>query len=131
MKVYVVTTGEYSDYTIQGIYDSSEKAEYVRTLLEKHHYSYCINDVEEWEVNTPLENDYFFKICYNLNTNEVTYILYQYFDANSLRTNEYYDILNNKFYFDLPYSERIDNEEIIKKIAYDKYAEYKARTLEF
>ena len=43
-KVYVVTSGEYSDYHIVGIFDSREKAEeYI------NHSTYSdLNDVEEY-----------------------------------------------------------------------------------
>lgn len=46
-KVYVVTSGEYSDYGIEGIFDSREKAEeYIN-----HSADSDLNDVTEWVLN--------------------------------------------------------------------------------
>ena len=46
-KVYVVTSGEYSDYHIKGIFDSREKAEeYIN-----HSASTELNDIEEYNLN--------------------------------------------------------------------------------
>ena len=46
-KVYVVTSGEYSDYGIEGIFDSREKAEeYIN-----HSASTELNDIEEYNLN--------------------------------------------------------------------------------
>lgn len=44
MKVYIVTAGEYSDYHIEAVFDSKEKAE---DFLLKNH---C-NHIEEFDLN--------------------------------------------------------------------------------
>ena len=46
-KVYVVTAGDYSDYHIEGIFDSREKAEeYIN-----HSSNTELNGVDEWVLN--------------------------------------------------------------------------------
>ncbi len=45
MKVYVVTSGSYSDYGIEEIFEKEEDAEALATVL------FDGNGVEEWEVN--------------------------------------------------------------------------------
>jgi len=35
MKVYVVSKGEYSDERVEGVYDSSEVADYVAKALDR------------------------------------------------------------------------------------------------
>jgi hypothetical protein len=46
MAVYVVTAGCYSDYRIEGIFSTSEKAERFKAELDND-----ANDVEEWELD--------------------------------------------------------------------------------
>ena len=46
MKVYVVTSGSYSDYRIEGIFKKKEDAETLASVLSDG------NEVDEWEVNT-------------------------------------------------------------------------------
>lgn len=44
MTLYVLTSGEYSSYHINGIFSTLEKAEYAKRLL-------CACDIEEWELD--------------------------------------------------------------------------------
>lgn len=46
MKLFVVTSGEYSDFKISGIYSSKEKAEWARKLFATE------NQIEEWELDS-------------------------------------------------------------------------------
>jgi hypothetical protein len=45
MKLHLVTSGEYSDYRLKGVYDSPEKAEAARAIFA------TTNEVEEFELN--------------------------------------------------------------------------------
>ena len=45
MKVYVVTSGSYSDYRIEEIFEKKEDAEALANILNDG------NEVDEWEVN--------------------------------------------------------------------------------
>lgn len=48
MKVYLVTSGEYSDYKVEAIFDDKELAKKFISLHGKH----CCNDeIEEFEMN--------------------------------------------------------------------------------
>lgn len=56
-KVYVITTGEYSDYTIRAVTPSKEQAE---KLKRYYSYSYCYSgeeaEIEEYDINEPRED---------------------------------------------------------------------------
>jgi len=45
MKLYMVTDGDYSDYRVEGIYSTREKAEYAKRLF------HALNDIEEIELD--------------------------------------------------------------------------------
>lgn len=52
MKIYVVTSGEYSDYMIHGVTTKKEEAEaYVKAMREKEDSIYCPTEyyIEEYE----------------------------------------------------------------------------------
>jgi hypothetical protein len=52
MKVYVVTTGEYSDYGISAIFSTKEKAEaHCETLRAEEYCNEKPNDIEEYELD--------------------------------------------------------------------------------
>lgn len=50
-KIYVVTSGEYSDYHIEGIFDSNELAESFMEAFapDKYNEPMCVN---EWDLNS-------------------------------------------------------------------------------
>lgn len=56
MKVYVVTTGAYSDYSIEKIFTDKAKAEEYKEWL------YDSNDIEEYETDDDFEISKFYKI---------------------------------------------------------------------
>lgn len=50
--IYIVTSGEYSDYSIDGVFDSREKAEtYIAYERAHGRYHYDKPNIEEWELN--------------------------------------------------------------------------------
>ena len=52
--VYVVTSGEYSDYGIDGVFSTKElAAKYIREYNECYNNSGRFNDVEEWVLDAP------------------------------------------------------------------------------
>ena len=75
MKVYVVTTGCYSDYTISKIFTDKDKAKEYKEWL------YDSNDIEEYETEDDLEVKKFYKIYvnYDVYDNKVTQPLVQVF----------------------------------------------------
>ncbi len=56
MKVYIVTTGSYSDYTIEKVFTDKAKAEEYKEWL------YDSNDIEEYETEDDFEVSKFYKI---------------------------------------------------------------------
>ena len=54
MRVYVVTTGSYSDYSIKGIFSTRKRAQrYIDRCLENSDVVYYteFNDIEEWTLD--------------------------------------------------------------------------------
>lgn len=49
-SIYIVTSGEYSDYGINAIFDAQEKAE-AYIAYERTHRKYWRPNIEEWELN--------------------------------------------------------------------------------
>ena len=49
MKIYMVTSGEYSDYKIHGVFSKKEKAQKFVDIMEKPDFSDF--DIEEWELD--------------------------------------------------------------------------------
>lgn len=47
-KVYIVTTGRYSDYSIIAVFDSMELAQ---AFIDSNDFGSDINDIEEYELN--------------------------------------------------------------------------------
>ena len=59
MKVYVVTSGSYSDYTIQKIFTDKAKAEEYKECLEDS------NDIEEYETEDDLVVNKYYRVLIN------------------------------------------------------------------
>jgi hypothetical protein len=57
MKVWILSAGSYSSWTIVGVFDSNEKLEEFKTLHPKLECSYLddYNEPETYEVNEPLD----------------------------------------------------------------------------
>jgi len=55
LKAYVVTTGSYSDYTIDSIFSTKEKAEAYKDLYSRsdEYDASDVNDIEEYEIDDP------------------------------------------------------------------------------
>jgi hypothetical protein len=51
MKVYIVSTGEYSDWSIQGIFSTREKAEEFMRVVPAGGYDNEYNDIQEHELD--------------------------------------------------------------------------------
>lgn len=138
-KVYVVTAGEYSDYDIVKIFSTCEKAqEYIDIasslggiIQEK------FNDIQEWELDDFNISELYIQYCYkhsitNLDTVEVWDKDDRETPSDNLIT---YPSGAFRFFFSLPYSERLanapDKNNLLLKIARDRLAKYKAEAMEF
>ncbi len=129
MRVYIVTSGSYSDYHIDRVFLSENKAhEYLKWAMNGHGY------VEDFETSDDKFDD-------ELKGKIIIYAIY-YFDEGFEYIHDYVDGLDepdlNKFVYD-EYFKFIStikvvpqnyNKEEIKEILYDKYAEIKSLVAE-
>ncbi len=99
MKVYMVTSGEYSDYGVCGIFSTKEKAEkYIKFMLrDSEHRWNEFNDIEEIELDSYEEL---------INSNDNIYHGYMNEEGNQIR-----DITINNDMFELANSFAIGNDE--------------------
>ena len=125
-KVYVVTSGDYSDYHIEEIFKNKESAEMYCAIHNKSRENdFC--EIEEYP------------ICNIIGKVEICLAVHVRFDDKgkidyvhtylSERGQEKFIKVSekNNIYRLLFYTQRDLAEEQIEKIAHDKYAEYMAR----
>lgn len=131
--IYVVTSGEYSDYHIDGVFSNYEMAErYCALLTDKHDYDYEDPHIEEYDQDLISVNG---KVYRGLTFREVQGIKSKYVDGiytfvslNPIEktikkhTNGYGEKV---LLVTIPISVRVDDDEA-EKIAYDWLARYKA-----
>ena len=127
MKVYVLTQGRYSDYSIVGIYSSMELAQKAYKLLEAHNYWDGPNDIEEWELDS--FSSIIFSLWLRVNYCVTDDTLISTLDNEALSEIEFSNRVTGKtnFIFYIPYEDRFDDKEILKKVARDHYAQWKAQ----
>lgn len=72
MKVWVLTSGEYSDYRIEGIFSSREAAERILLRARADKYATEFNDPEGYEVDALADHTYgpSFRMLMRLDTGE-------------------------------------------------------------
>lgn len=129
MTVYVITEGEYSDYHIVGIYSTRKLAEDTLKLLKAHSGRYYYyNDVEEWDLDTYQPQHTFLQVSYYYDSNEVHSLFVdqpmefdRYYHSNNDNSRRY-----NAFMFTIPYNPRLDDELVLRKVAQDRFAAWKA-----
>jgi len=128
MKVYVVTTGEYSDYGIAKIFLDKNKAEEFANWVEDS------NGVDEWETSDDdfefgeLKDKIIVGAYYYPNTHYINIYKTGYYFEDMV--NRFiYTVCANKEYTYLGTYKIVPNdydEEKIKRILYDKWAEIKS-----
>ena len=69
-KIYVVTSGSYSDYGIDAIFDSRELAQSFIDSFDKSRGWTDFNDIEEWELNPNEPELKMNRKAYNLRMNK-------------------------------------------------------------
>ena len=138
MKIYVVTEGEYSDYHIEGVFLTKETADkYVKLHYPDVKYAYP--NVEEYDTIDELysNGEYVIECCAEFSnvlgtlTNYGTYCTSNVYPV-SQAPDEHTDIMTwdriTIFYFYVSEnSKALHDQELLKKIACDRYAAYKAR----
>ena len=154
MQVYVVTSGEYSDYRVDSIFSTAEKAqEYInmKKFTDEHEYY----GISIWEVDKHYKTE-----CVNLvlinneiyNYDSIKFQIYwlcdefddctdrvievtkdyinNYFTENNMMFDEEDFTLNNKkIKFPIYIVKGViynPNRDVMKKVVYDSIAEYKA-----
>lgn len=125
MKVYVVTTGEYSDYTIRGIFSTKEGAEKAIAAMEVYPPAYCssVNPIEEYELDEYKPFEKSLTLYYNPKSGDVTHV---YYDDYICESRVMPTDTPNKVYMSIPYSERFTDKDVLKKAVQDKYMKWKA-----
>lgn len=129
MTLYVLTSGTYSDYHIEGIYSSREQAERYKRLFPRGDYA----DIEEWETDKPPVT------CVDGNVEVWEIDMYEGEKAHieeNVRPGErlvggcdfFSLIYHRRKYYALWISKEVakDKEQALK-IFYDKVAKYKAK----
>ena len=120
-KVYVITSGEYSDYGIEMICDTREIAE---KAMEIYHYNSNNSAyIEEWDLNVRKPEDIIpnWIFWYDMEKNEI----------KTLRRHSFHQFSNY-----IPTKKELggtvfaENEEKAKKIIYDLVAKKKAELAE-
>ncbi len=125
MKVYVVTSGEYSDYHIDGVFDDLNRAEiYAATIEDKYgdHVQIEEFDTEECHIESSKEvkKQWHFAISEKKN---VCYCSFAYTFRN-VNTINFCTDRRHHVYMTL---KKDVSEEKAKKIAFDRLAEYEAK----
>ena len=125
MKVYVIKAGQYSSYHIVGIYSTQQKAQEYLDIAQKFqsHYDSELNDIEEWELDTTIQNSSELYVTYYIKSNEIKGALCE--DVTRSWNPPYLDT-TDCFHFNLEPRKEYADEALLKKIAQDKYAIYKA-----
>lgn len=133
MKIYVVTTGSYSDYSINSLFLDKEKALKYIELLSQIQYS-DVNDLEEFETSDDIvefsrleEVDH----CgWVIKTNEIKHFYDRKYIVSHQLPNYHlsksrYDVKDfDSVGIDVPKGKYTDEQ--IRKMCQDKYAEFKS-----
>lgn len=121
MKLYVVTSGEYSDYGINSIFSTKEKAQaYIDRSNKLGIDNYLGWNIEEYELdeNATVE---FVLVNYSPSGNAFSFKYMDEYYASQTYPKETWDGL--AFIFKVRYNPNVD---VMKKSVYDQYARFKA-----
>lgn len=125
MTVYVVTTGEYSDYTIRGIFSTREGAEKAIAAMEVYPSASCceVNPIEEYELDEYKPFEKYLTLHYAPKSGKISGVHYEDYPRPEriTPTSDPDDV-----YMVLRYSERFTNKDVLEKAVQDKYMEWKA-----
>ena len=127
MIVYIVTSGEYSDYHIDAVFDNKEKAE---LYCATHDMQYC--DIEEWDTEeVKLESDKPIKcrwIAY-IRENGSIYSISSYLTIKNINIIEHKTHFTKFNYIVQATLDRDVSEEKAMKIISDRFAKWKYEQL--
>lgn len=129
-KVYIVTSGEYSDYGIDEVFDNREDAEKYVCLHKRN----ILDDlrIEEYDIckNAELDNvKVYYGIDFIVRDNGINYfeIIYDY-KPIEVNIEEYNCFGQKECYGTLPLSNRnvFNDKDAVEKFVYDAVAKFKA-----
>ena len=120
-KVYVVSTGAYSDWSIAGIYDAKHKKEAEEEILN---LGSNVNDLEEYELNKPVNSREEWVVTYRPENGTWTAQKDSLYCLNEVQTSRY-GPFNEwiKYYVHL----KAKNREAALKIGNEKISQYIAK----
>lgn len=126
--VYIVTTGQYSDYRIEAVFEDEKEAEkYAEFCNQEGDWSYNTAEVEEFLLNEPAERGYPFTVELDYNGNvESTRQIWPQFENESeqFKISKHPDSsISYSFYV------RAKSREQAIKIAHEKWAMLKANNV--
>jgi len=141
-KAYIITTGEYSDYGIMAVFTDEKKAKLFEKVWNKTHSSYRAVTIETWDLSDDSINPDREEVLveYLPEDNFAVVQIAGYDDAKAISEDrivqkEYpcssrnigtpHDVF--QFMLDADAVKRDDPDDKLKKIAQDRYAQYKAR----
>ena len=140
MKIYVVTSGEYSDYCINAVFIQKEKAmEYIAIRAGQSDFSDVLH-MEEYDTmddSDLTDGGDIAIVCYDTENNIIKHI--KYINSGSLEaslsSNTEYSLYREIFRFSIPAKSRgieairkgDGDYSILKKIAQDRLAKYIAQ----
>lgn len=114
MKIYVITQGSYSDYHIIGVTEDRIKAENIQKIFNK---AYCGAEIEEYDTE-------------DINIIQPGYKYYCVTSEGDVEEETYYIDLDKRVYepprWSLSTYVFAKDEEHARKIAQDRFAEYRA-----
>lgn len=124
--IYIVTSGEYSDYHIDAVFLDKESAEIYCTIHNgKENYDFC--HIEEYSVSDVIKGniEIYTAVSALFKQDGTVRIVETYF---SEKREEKFEQWNSNYpYHLLFYTKKNATNKEIKKIARDKYAEYMAK----
>ena len=130
--VYVVTSGEYSDYHIDGVFTDYDKAELYRAILhDKDKYDYCNPQIEEYNTDEiQVEGKVYRGLLFREVTGKRRNVdsIHTFVSTNPIeeKVKTYTNCFGEKIIaVTTQISKRVNADEA-KKIAYDWLAKYKA-----
>lgn len=129
MKVYIVTSGEYSDYCIRKVFLDKEKADKCAELANRIGAAYDDCRVEEYETSDDIFHEPAYVRCgyflYPYSGMDNAYVDDEFVNADSV-VPDYMD--DDTFFFYLREDSRaFESRDILKQVARDRYAAYKAK----
>lgn len=132
MLVYVVVEGYYSDYHIEGIFTTRERAEeFVDFRKRTCMHSYKLNKnygIEEWELDSLQNYKWIVYGRYNFSKNVIDWV--ESTDDQNLPFEKWntgkYVGSGHIYDFAIPWDKRFEDKEVLKKAIQDRYAMWKA-----